>query len=103
MFKQTALFIEERMNHFRVCKVPSAAQAVEAGVAWVSDSNRHWSGKNVAILGAPFVVKTSKYLAAGDVALNAADRAQLRLDLGTVVDMLDMVVVLPTLDPPQMN
>jgi len=70
---------------FTVHKVPSQTQAVEDGVCWLGLQHRRLVGRIATILNQPFVVKTTKYLTANDVALNAGHRRALHLDIGTSV------------------
>ena len=68
-------------------KVPSSADALEEGVAWVGPQHKGLEGKMVRIQETIFVVKLSNQLTAGDVALNFETRKTLNAPLGMAITM----------------
>ena len=67
---------------FTLCKVPTTAEAVERGVAWISKENEHLENRRVTILEHHFVLKTSQGVSDSCIALNAEYRTALNLSIG---------------------
>jgi hypothetical protein len=76
--------LEDNVDLF-VRKVHSHAQGQEEGIAWVGTQRENLAGRSVLILGERFEIKTSKFLTASEVALNAEARDKLNLPVGTAV------------------
>ena len=70
---------------FTVRKVPTQQQALEHETAWVGVQHGTLDNIPATIQGEEFVLKTSKWLTANEVALNGPARRRMRLGVGTVI------------------
>jgi hypothetical protein len=75
------------MEHytFKLCKVPTNAQAMEQGVAWISSDNRHLANSVVIINEREFTLKVSDHLTADKIALSSECRTSLNLLINDII------------------